>query len=36
MLPEKRAWVHQCWSGDVVNAQYYLPEGESIDNIGYW
>ena len=22
--------------GDVVNAQYYLPEGESIDNIGYW
>ena len=36
MLPEKRAWVHQAWSGDVVNAQYYLPEGESIDNIGYW
>jgi spermidine/putrescine transport system substrate-binding protein len=36
VLPEKRAWVHQCWSGDVVNAQYYLPEGESIDNIGYW
>ena len=24
------------WSGDVVNAQYYLPEGETIDNIGYW
>ena len=36
VLPEKRAWVHQCWSGDVINAQYYLPEGESIDNIGYW
>lgn len=36
VLPEKRTWVHQCWSGDVVNAQYYLPEGESIDNIGYW
>jgi spermidine/putrescine transport system substrate-binding protein len=36
VLPEKRAWVHQCWSGDVVNAQYYLPEGESIENIGYW
>ena len=31
VLPEKRAWVHQCWSGDVVNAQYYLPEGETID-----
>jgi spermidine/putrescine transport system substrate-binding protein len=36
VLPEKRAWVHQCWSGDAVNAQYYLPEGETIDNIGYW
>jgi spermidine/putrescine transport system substrate-binding protein len=36
VLPEKRAWVHQAWSGDVVNAQYYLPEGESIENVGYW
>ncbi len=36
VLPEKRAWVHQCWSGDVVNAQYYLPEGETIEDIGYW
>jgi spermidine/putrescine transport system substrate-binding protein len=36
VLPENRAWVHQCWSGDVVNAQYYLPEGESIDDVGYW
>ncbi len=36
VLPEGRATVHQCWAGDVVNAQYYLPEGESIENIGYW
>jgi spermidine/putrescine transport system substrate-binding protein len=36
VLPEKRTWVHQAWAGDVVNAQYYLPEGESIDNIGFW
>ena len=36
VLPEKRAWVHQAWSGDVVNAQYYLPEGETIENIGFW
>ena len=36
VLPEKRAWVHQAWSGDVVNAQYYLPEGETIENVGYW
>lgn len=36
VLPEKRTWLHQCWSGDVINAQYYLPEGEVIENIGYW
>lgn len=36
VLPENRAHVHQCWSGDVVNAQYYLPEGQSIDDISYW
>lgn len=36
LLPEKRAWVHQAWAGDAVNAQYYLPEGESIDNVGFW
>jgi spermidine/putrescine transport system substrate-binding protein len=36
VLPEGRATLHQCWAGDVVNAQYYLPEGETIDNVGYW
>jgi spermidine/putrescine transport system substrate-binding protein len=36
VLPEGRATVHQAWAGDLVNAQYYLPEGESIDNLGYW
>jgi spermidine/putrescine transport system substrate-binding protein len=36
LLPEKRAWVHQAWAGDAVNAQYYLPEGESIENVGFW
>ncbi len=36
VLPEKRTWIHQAWAGDVVNAQYYLPEGESIENIGFW
>jgi spermidine/putrescine transport system substrate-binding protein len=36
VLPEGRATVHQAWAGDVVNAQYYLPEGESIENIGFW
>ncbi len=36
ILPEGRATLHQAWSGDVVNAQYYLPEGESIENVGFW
>ncbi len=24
------------WSGDVVNAQYYLPKGQSVDVLRYW
>jgi spermidine/putrescine transport system substrate-binding protein len=36
ILPEGRATIHQAWSGDAVNAQYYLPEGETIDNVGFW
>ena len=26
-LPEDEFWVHQAWSGDIVGAQWYLPEG---------
>ncbi len=36
ILPEGRATIHQAWAGDVVNAQYYLPEGESIENVGFF
>jgi spermidine/putrescine transport system substrate-binding protein len=35
-LPEDRASVHQCWSGDLIGAQYYLPAGESAEVLGYW
>ncbi len=35
-IPEGRAWVHQAWSGSMVSAQWYLPEGTSTDVIGYW
>jgi spermidine/putrescine transport system substrate-binding protein len=28
--------VHQAWSGDAVNAQYYLEEGGDVATIGYW
>ena len=26
-LPEGKLAIHQAWSGDMVNAQYYMPEG---------
>jgi spermidine/putrescine transport system substrate-binding protein len=35
-LPSGEAHVHQAWSGDAVNARQYLPEGTTIDQIGYW
>jgi spermidine/putrescine transport system substrate-binding protein len=35
-VPENRATIHQCWSGDMISAQYYLPKGESVDVLGYW
>jgi spermidine/putrescine transport system substrate-binding protein len=36
VLPEGRATLHQAWAGDLVNAQYYLPQGERIEDLGYW
>ncbi|MEU8269661.1 hypothetical protein AB0B89_21195 [Sphaerisporangium sp. NPDC049002] len=27
LVPEGQATVHHCWSGDMVNAQSYLPKG---------
>ena len=30
VLPEKRAWVHQCWSGDV-DQRPVLPAGGRVD-----
>ena len=35
-LPSGQLGISQMWSGDVVNAQYYLPEGESVDVLRYW
>lgn len=28
--------VHQAWSGDMVAAPYYLPQGQTADAVGYW
>ena len=29
-VPEDQAWIHQAWAGDIVNAQYYLPDGKGV------
>jgi spermidine/putrescine transport system substrate-binding protein len=35
-LPAGQYGLCQMWSGDVVNAQYYLPKGQSPDVLRYW
>lgn len=36
-LPAGRLWLHQVWSGDMLNAVIsYLPEGTSPDVLSYW
>jgi spermidine/putrescine transport system substrate-binding protein len=36
LIPEGTATIHQCWSGDMIAGQYYLPKGETPDVLGYW
>jgi spermidine/putrescine transport system substrate-binding protein len=35
-LPAGQLNLAQMWSGDVVNAQYYLPKGVGPDVLAYW
>jgi spermidine/putrescine transport system substrate-binding protein len=35
-LPEAKVWVTQSWSGDMVNAQYYMPKGQDASVMRYW
>jgi len=35
-LPAGQYGLAQMWSGDAVNAQYYLPRGQSPDVLRYW
>jgi spermidine/putrescine transport system substrate-binding protein len=35
-LPSGQLSLAQMWSGDVVNAQYYLPKGKKPDVLAYW
>jgi spermidine/putrescine transport system substrate-binding protein len=36
LIPEGTATIHQCWSGDMIAGQYYLPKDETPDVLGYW
>jgi len=35
-IPEGSSHIHQAWSGDMIAAQYYLPEGTDAEVLGYW
>jgi spermidine/putrescine transport system substrate-binding protein len=35
-IPEGRAHINQAWSGDMLAAQFYLPEGTGTEVLGYW
>jgi spermidine/putrescine transport system substrate-binding protein len=35
-LPAGQMALAQMWSGDIINAQYYLPEGIGTDILQYW
>jgi spermidine/putrescine transport system substrate-binding protein len=35
-IPEGVLSLSQCWCGDMVTAQYYLPEGVGVDTLRYW
>lgn len=34
-LPEGKVAIHHAWSGDMVNAQYYMPEGQDASVLRY-
>jgi len=35
-LPSGQYGISMMWSGDIVNAQYYLPEDVPVDLLRYW
>jgi spermidine/putrescine transport system substrate-binding protein len=35
-IPEGAATVAHTWSGDMLNAQYYLPDGTGPEVLAYW
>ena len=35
-VPSASIWIHHAWSGDIAAAEYYMPKGVTVKNIGYW
>lgn len=35
-IPEGTLSLSQCWSGDMITGQYYLPEGVDVSTLRYW
>lgn len=35
-IPEGRATIHQAWSGSLISAPYYLPQGTGPEVLGFW
>ena len=36
-VPEGKAWLHHCWSGDMLTAAiYYLPKGTPAEALSFW
>lgn len=35
-IPEGTSHINQAWSGDMLAAQYYLPEDTGVEVLGYW
>jgi len=35
-VPTGKTWIHHAWSGDMASSYQYLPQGTSINTLGYW
>jgi spermidine/putrescine transport system substrate-binding protein len=35
-VPDADTWIHHAWSGDMAAAEYYMPKGVPVKNVGYW
>jgi len=35
-VPDADTWIHHAWSGDMAAAEYYMPKGVPVKDVGYW